>query len=206
MSETHTEETTEEDAPPVIVFENQGSEGADLRKIGLYGPIDEESCSSVVYLLLSLAEKGKKVDETGVETVEPIELFLSTAGGAASDMFAVYDVMRHLKEKVPIETFGIGRVMSAGVLLLAAGTKGGRRIGKHCRVMLHSVASGYTGELYSLENELEEVQHTQNQYIKALAAETDMTEKYIKKILDKKINVYFTAEEAVELGIVDEVV
>ena len=62
------------------------------------------------------------------------------------------------------------------------------------------------GELHNLENELEEVQHTQQQYIKALANETKMSERQIKKVLDKKINVYFTAEEAVKYGIADEVV
>ena len=72
--------------------------------------------------------------------------------------------------------------------------------------MLHSVVSGHSGELFNLENELEEAQHTQTSYIKALAQETDMTEKYIKKLLGKKINVYLTAEEAVELGIADEVI
>ena len=96
--------------------------------------------------------------------------------------------------------------MSAGVLLLAAGAKGKRRVGRHCRIMLHSVVSGHSGELFNLENELEEAQHTQTSYIKALAQETDMTEKYIKKLLGKKINVYLTAEEAVELGIADEVI
>ena len=47
--------------------------------------------------------------------------------------------------------------MSAGVLLLAAGTKGKRRVGKHCRIMLHSVIGGSTGPMHQLENEFAEV-------------------------------------------------
>ena len=176
-----------------------------MRKVGLYGHIDEEKCAEAVYHLLTFYEKSRKTTdpESGPE---PVELVLSTWGGSAADMFAVYDTMRLVGNHMEIETLGLGKVMSAGVLLLAAGSKGKRRVGRHCRIMLHSVVSGHSGELYNLENELEEAQHTQTSYIKALACETDMTEKYIKKLLGKKINVYLTAEEAVELGIADEVI
>jgi ATP-dependent protease ClpP protease subunit len=95
--------------------------------------------------------------------------------------------------------------MSAGVLIMAAGTKGRRKIGENCRVMLHGVASGHVGQIHNLENELDEAKWTQNRYVKALVKETDMTEKYIKKLFDRRQNVYLTAEESVELGIADEV-
>ena len=147
--------------------------------------------------------------EPGVEggpTGEAIKLLISTAGGSASDMLAVYDAMRMVKLACPVETIGLGKVMSAGVLLLAAGTRGKRRIGRNCRVMIHGVAAGAGGAVYSLENELEEIKHTQDQYIKLLARETDMTVSYIKKLINRKLNVYLTASEAVELGIADEVV
>jgi ATP-dependent protease ClpP protease subunit len=64
---------------------------------------------------------------------------------------------------------------------------------------------GYAGSIHSLENELEEIQWIQQQYIKILAAETDMTQKYIKNLISRKVNVYLTAEQAVEYGIADEV-
>lgn len=190
----------------VEIIEEPASFKGGMRKIGLYGQIEEERCAEVIYLLLSLYEGGKIQDDDGNETIDPIELVISTWGGAAVDMFAVYDIMRLLREDCEIGTFGLGKVMSAGVLLLAAGTPGKRRIGRHCRVMIHSVVSGHMGELHDLENELEEAQETQKQYIKALAAETHMSQKYIKNLLNKKINVYLTAEQAVDLGIADEVV
>ena len=55
------------------------------------------------------------------------------------------------------------------------------------------------------ENEMEEIRHIQRTYIKLLAAETKMSEAQLKKMINKKINVYLSAEEAVELGIADEV-
>ena len=96
--------------------------------------------------------------------------------------------------------------MSAGVLLLAAGTKGQRRIGANCRVMIHSVIGGSHGAIHDLENEMEEIKWMQERYIKILAQETKMTERYIKSLLKKKINVYLDAEKAVELGIADIIV
>ena len=178
------------------------------RIVSLYGEIDEEQCAEVAFTLLALSEMGVELEPEveGGPTGEAIKLLISTAGGSASDMLAVYDAMRMVKLACPVETIGLGKVMSAGVLLLAAGTRGKRRIGRNCRVMIHGVAAGAGGAVYSLENELEEIKHTQDQYIKLLARETDMTVSYIKKLINRKLNVYLTASEAVELGIADEVV
>ena len=197
---------SEEEFPPSVVFLGSSPDDEPLRKIGIYGNINEEYCAEIVYSLLSMGEKARHTDELGVVSHLPLEIIISTHGGDATEMFAVYDVIRMVKENCEVGTYGVGKVMSAGVLLLAAGTKGSRKIGKHCRVMLHSVASGHVGELHSLENELEEVQHTQKQYVSALAKETKMSVKQIRKFLDKKINVYFTADEAVKYGIADEVI
>ena len=71
--------------------------------------------------------------------------------------------------------------------------------------MIHSVIGGHSGAIHSLENEMEEVRWIQDQYINALVEETNMTKKYLKKLLERKVNVYLTAQEAVELGIADEI-
>ena len=114
-------------------------------------------------------------------------------------------MMQTVKKKCVVETIGMGKVMSAGTLLLAAGTRGERRVGKNCRIMLHSVIGGHTGPMHQLENEFAEVKKIQDSYIRVLSEESDMTEKHLRNLLKKKTNVYLTAEEAVELGIADEV-
>ena len=96
--------------------------------------------------------------------------------------------------------------MSAGVLLLAAGTKGKRKIGKYCRVMIHSVIGGSHGSLPNLANEMEAIQQIQKDYIDALVSETTMTSEKMKDLLERKVNVYLSAEEAVELGIADIII
>ena len=100
----------------------------------------------------------------------------------------------------------MGKVMSAGVLILAAGTKGKRKIGKNCRVMMHSVIGGNHGSLHNMLNEMEAIEQLQDMYINCLVEETKMSKSQIKKMLEKKVNVYLSAEEAVELGIADIII
>ncbi|HAW82224.1 MAG TPA: ATP-dependent Clp protease proteolytic subunit, partial [Balneola sp.] len=96
--------------------------------------------------------------------------------------------------------------MSAGVLLLASGTKGKRMIGRNCRVMIHSVMGGNVGSLHNMVNEMEAIEQLQDMYCECLVSESKLTKRRLKKILERKVNVYLTAEEAVEMGIADIII
>jgi len=201
--------------PPPFVMVHQPQEDKpefSMRKIGLIGDVSEEKSSDIIYGLYALKEMGKHEEPPANKRgnpktkFDPIEFIISTNGGSASDMFAIYDVMREIRKDCAIETHGLGKVMSAGVLLLAAGTKGKRKIGKHCRVMIHGVIAGNSGPMFNLENEMNEVRETQKRYIEALKAETKMTATQINKFLERHVDIYLSAEEAVKLGIADIVV
>jgi ATP-dependent Clp protease protease subunit len=183
------------------------------RTIGLFGAVEEEKISDLISAILVLSEPKRKkiVNEDGthteeVQSLKPIEFMINTPGGNADDMFALYDYMRVKREVCEIHTFGLGKVMSAGVLVLAAGTKGQRKIGKNCRVMIHSVIGGSAGSFHNLENEMEEIRYIQESYLRALSTETNMSYNQLRKMIDKKVNVYLSAEEAVKLGIADIIV
>jgi len=135
-----------------------------------------------------------------------IEFYLSTYGGSADDMFALYDMMKLIEKDTDISVIGMGKVMSAGVLILAGGTHGKRKIGRNCRVMLHSVIAGNQGSLHNLMNEMEAIQDLQEMYIDRLVEETKLTKKQLKKMLEQKVNIYLSAEQAVEYGIADEII
>ena len=190
-------------------------EHPELRTINLYGDITEKKGSEVVAALLyfqNTAISTMLEDETDPESkpimiAKNINMYVSTHGGTASDMFSIIDVMETIKENTcDIETRGIGKVMSAGVPILAAGTPGKRRIGRNCRVMLHSVMAGTGGTIFSMENELEEIKWIQDSYIKCLASYTKLTAAKIRKILKTQKDTYFSAEEAIKMGIADEII
>jgi len=208
MSSEKEEDKTKENEEIMSML--MSPERPELRLTGIYGDINEERCSEAVYGLQALHLTGRKekayVDgDTEVVEVEhePIEFIISSHGGLAADMFSVYDVIREIRETTEVHTKGLGKVMSAGVLLLASGTKGKRKIGKYCRVMIHGVMAGQHGYLADVENEFKETKAIQKMYVEALASETDMSEAYVRKLMNKKTNVYLNSEEAVKLGIAD---
>lgn len=168
----------------------------ETRAVGIFQDITEQKSEEIVYALKIYSGESK----------EPVEFYVNSAGGVASDMFAMYDFVREIREDIDIHTHGLGKVMSAAVLLLAAGTKGKRKIGKYCRVMIHSVIGGSSGALHDLKNEMKEIQTIQDMYIDALASETKLTKKKLKDMFSKNLNVYLSAEEAVKYGIADIIV
>ena len=187
--EKTTTEETEESAPSPQL-------PPETRAVGIFQDITEQKSEEVVYALKIYSG----------ESSDPVEFYVNSAGGVASDMFAIYDFMRESREEMEIHTHGLGKVMSAAVLVLAAGTKGKRKIGKYCRVMIHSVIGGSSGALHDLKNEMKEIQMIQDMYIDALAAETKLTKKKLKDMFSKNVNVYLSAEEAVKHGIADIIV
>jgi ATP-dependent Clp endopeptidase proteolytic subunit ClpP len=117
-----------------------GAKDKDPRIIGLFGSVEEEKAGELCYHLITMSEPNKAIIEgEEPDPLEDITFYVSTYGGSADDMFSIYDVMNFAKSRCDVSTVGLGKVMSAGVLLLAAGTKGKRKIGRNCRVMIHAV-------------------------------------------------------------------
>ena len=213
-SNEETKKSSEEDPFSKLVMLGAPSE-PELRTMTIIGDINEDITKDILSALWYLNNNAKieelvnPEDPDCVETkevIQPIEIVISTNGGGADEMFAMYDAIRWIREGVEIHTFGLGKVMSAGTLLLAAGTKGKRKIGKHCRVMIHSVIGGSVGPMHQLDNEMKEVKAIQEYYIRAICEETNLTERKLRALLKKKVNIYLTAEEAVEHGFADIIV
>ena len=179
--------------------EDAGPEG---RSIMFVGDVTEDKAADLISALLVLAQTKKDEED---DRAEDIKLYISTYGGSADEMFGIYDVMNFCKQFCDIQTIGLGKVMSAGTLLLAAGTKGKRYVGSHTRVMIHSVNGGSIGELHNLQNEMEQIAGLQESYIQALSDETSMTKRQIQTLINRKVNVYLSSEEALEKGLADEV-
>ena len=206
-----------EDDKQIVIINNiqqPDQKDPDLRVLNLYGDINEQKGSEVVAGLLYLENSSHVVmpqDPADIESEEiivakSITMMVSTHGGSASDMFSILDVMDLIKSRTcDIETIGIGKVMSAGVPILAAGTPGKRKIGRNCRIMLHNVMSATGGTIFSIENELDEIKWVQERYIRCLANYTKLTPAKIKKLLKSQKDIYISAEEAIKMGIADEI-
>ena len=165
------------------------------------GDVTEDKAADLISALLVLSQ----TKDEEAERADDIKLYVNTYGGSADEMFAIYDVMNFCKQHCDIQTIGLGKVMSAGTLLLAAGTKGKRYLGSHARVMLHAVNGGHVGELHNLQNEMEQMSSLQESYIQAMSNETSMTKRQIQTLINRKVNVYLSSDEAIEKGLADEV-
>jgi ATP-dependent Clp protease protease subunit len=164
------------------------------RIIYLSGNVTEGLIAQVIAGILSLSGQSEK----------PITLLISTDGGSVDEMFGLYDVMKYVS--APIRTVGVGKVMSAGVLLLAAGEKGKRLIGANSRIMLHSISASISGNIFDITNESAEMVRQQDQMMSLLCKETAMNKKQLEKIMKLGHNYFIDATEAVSLGIVDKII
>lgn len=164
------------------------------RIVMLHGDVNEHSIANVINQLLQLAAASKK----------PIYLVVSTYGGSIDEMFSLYDTIKFLP--CPVHTIGLGKVMSAGVLLLSSGSKGKRMIGRAARVMMHPVSGGVIGNVFEILNESKEAQRLHNLMIDMMLKETKMTRDQLDNIMKVGYDFYLTAEQAIELGIVDKII
>ena len=199
--EEPSEESEEQTMTLVDLLSGNQADIPESRSIMFVGEVTEEKAAEFVSALLVLAQTKDEEEDRA----EDIKIYINTYGGSADEMFAIYDVMNWCKQHCDIETIGLGKVMSAGTLILAAGTKGKRFLSSHCRVMIHAVNGGHIGELHNLQNEMEQMAGLQDSYIQALSTETNMTKRQITSLINKKINIYLDADQAIEKGLADEV-
>lgn len=163
----------------------------NVRIVVLHGDVNEHTISHVVVQLLQLANQNHK----------PIHLVISTYGGSVDEMFSLYDTIKFLP--CPVHTIALGKVMSAGVLLLASGVKGKRLIGRSARIMIHPISGGLYGNVFEAMNEVKEHERLQSLMTDALQKETKMSRDEIEKIMKAGHDYYLTPEQAIKMGIVD---
>ena len=161
------------------------------RIIFLVGEINHASAARVMMQMLYLENQRKN---------QEINFYINCPGGVVDDTLALYDTMRFLSS--PIATYCIGRAYSGGSILLTAGTKGRRFILPHAKVMIHQPYGGITGQAEDIRLQAEQIIKTKQTMIDLLAKHTGQTAERIRE--DSERDMYFDAKEAVEYGLVDE--
>lgn len=131
-----------------------------------------------------------------------ISLYINSPGGSVTAGMAIYDAMNY--SPCDISTVGMGLAASMGQFLLTAGTKGKRYSLPHARIMMHQPSAGVGGTAADIAIQAQVSRHTKKVLSELNAKHTGHTVEEI--IRDSDRDRWFTAEEALEYGFVDEVI
>jgi ATP-dependent Clp endopeptidase proteolytic subunit ClpP len=186
---------------------SMGEDEEDVALFGLVGDINEQALKEMVACLLS-SNKHKIIHENKDEfkNAKDVELFICSAGGSVSGMFAIYDLMRLVKANRDIATYGYGQIASAAVLILASGTPGKRYIAKNARVMLHHCSSSTMGSTPDVRSSYEELKKVEEMMVAAIAENSNLGLAEIYNIFSRNTDEHFSAEEIIEMGLADKII
>jgi ATP-dependent Clp protease protease subunit len=134
---------------------------------------------------------------------QEIHFYINSPGGSVTSMLAIYDTMQFLE--CPIATYCMGIAASAAAILLAAGSKGKRYCLPHAKVMIHQpwLQRGYYGQASDVEIQMKELLRQKQMLNEILAQHTGKSFAAVEAETER--DRYFTAQEAKEFGLVDDV-
>jgi ATP-dependent Clp protease protease subunit len=186
--------------PVVVEQTSRGERSFDIysrllkeRIVFLGTPIDDAVGNLIMAQLLHLESEDPDKD---------ISLYINSPGGDITALFAIYDTMQYIKPDV--STIVMGQAASAAAVLLLAGTKGKRYALPHSRVLLHQPHGGAQGQAVDIEIQAREIIRYRKLLDEIIAFHTGQPLERVSKDTDRDF--ILTAEEAVEYGIVDEVI
>ncbi len=185
--------------PMVIETSGRGERAYDIysrllkeRVIFLVGPINDMVANLVVAQLLFLESENPDKD---------IHLYINSPGGSISAGMAIYDTMQFIKPQV--STLCIGMAASMGAFLLQAGTKSKRFVLPNSTVMIHQPLGGFQGQATDIEIHAKYILSLRENLYKLMALHTGRSAEEIAR--DSERDKFLTATEAVEYGLVDQV-
>lgn len=183
--------------PMVVETTSRGERAYDIysrllkdRIVILGSPVNDAVASTIMAQLLFLESEDPEKD---------INFYINSPGGVVSAGLAIYDTMQHIK--CDVATTCMGMAASMGAVLLTAGTKGKRSCLPHSRVMIHQPLGGAQGQASDIEIEAREILRVKQELMQILADHSGQTEEQVTSDSDR--NKWMTAQEAVEYGLVD---
>jgi ATP-dependent Clp protease protease subunit len=131
-----------------------------------------------------------------------IYLYINSPGGSVTAGMAIYDIMQYVPNDVA--TVGMGLAASMGQFLLCAGTTGKRFALPHARIMMHQPSGGIGGTASDIRIQAEQMLYVKKTLAERIAFHTGQPLDQIEKDSDR--DRWFTADEAKDYGLVDQVV
>ena len=185
--------------PMVIETTGRGERAYDIyslllkeRIIFVGMPINDQVANLMVAQLLYLASEDAE---------KPISMYINCPGGVVYHGLAIYDTMQQVP--APVATYAVGVTASMGTVLLAAGTKGYRYALPHATVHMHPAGGSAQGYAPDVEIQYKELKRVEDLLHKLIAQHTGQTVEQIAADFDR--DRFMTAQEAVEYGLVDQV-
>lgn len=185
--------------PMVIESTGRGERAYDIyslllkeRIIFLGTPINDQVANLIVAQLLYLANEDPERD---------IQFYINSPGGQITSGLAIYDTMQLIS--APVTTTAFGMAASMATILLTGGTPGRRYALPDATIHLHQPMGGVQGQAADIEIEAKEILRMRDLLNSILQRHTGLTNEQIREYTDR--NFYMTAEQGVELGIIDKV-
>ncbi len=186
--------------PMVVEQTNRGERAYDIysrllkeRIIFLTGAVVDEVASVICAQLLFLEAENQNKD---------IALYINSPGGVVTAGLSIYDTMQYIRPEVT--TLCIGQAASLGSLLLAGGAAGKRYSLPNSRIMVHQPSGGFEGQATDIEIHAKEILLLRERLNELYATHTGQKVDAIAEALER--DRFYTAEEAKEFGLIDEVV
>ena len=186
--------------PMVVETTNRGERAYDIysrllkeRIIFLTGGVDDFVASLVCAQLLFLESENPKKD---------IAFYINSPGGVVTSGLAIYDTMRYIRPD--ISTVCIGQAASMGSLLLCAGAKDKRYALPNSRIMIHQPSGGFQGQATDIEIQAREILALRGRLNSIYETHTGQALNVIEDAVER--DRYMTPEDALDFGIIDEVV
>ncbi|OKJ09319.1 ClpP family protease [Kitasatospora sp. CB01950] len=181
------------DTPPSRFDDHLAAQLLAQRIVLLGTQVDEVSANRVCAQLLLLSAEDPRTD---------ISLYINSPGGSVTAGLAIYDTMRLIPNDV--STLAMGFAASMGQFLLTVGAAGKRFALPNARIMMHQPSAGIGGTASDVAIQAENLEYTKQAIERITAAHTGQSVETITRDGDR--DRWFTAEEAKEYGMVDQVV
>ncbi|MEI9982002.1 MAG: ATP-dependent Clp protease proteolytic subunit [Aliidongia sp.] len=164
------------------------------RKVMVFGEINDKIARDVVARILTLAE----------ESTKPIDVFISSPGGHVESGDSIHDIIKFVRDSVPVRVIGTGWVASAGAHIYLAGEKSRRYCLPNTRFLLHQPSGGVRGQATDIDIEAREIIKMRERLTKVIADETGQPIEKVRK--DCERNYWMSAVEAIDYGLVNRVI
>ncbi len=138
----------------------------------------------------------------GQDSTKDIWLYINSPGGSVTAGMAIYDTMQFVGCDVATICMGLGASM--GQFLLCAGAPGKRYALPHTRIMMHQPSGGFRGQASDIAIQAEQLAYIKRLMAERIAHHTGQTAEQVRE--DSERDRWFTAEEAKEYGMIDEVI